>query len=79
MIRRLSLKLFKSNDMKYIISIRIGSMRTMKTDSSNTSSAAATRYQVAPPPPSSPEEEVWQEVKVPEGKNIIIKTTHNFY
>ena len=77
MIRRLSLKLFKSNDMKYIISIRIGGLRTMKTDDSNTS--ASIRHQVAPPPRSSPAEEVWQEVKVPEGKNIIINTTHKCY
>jgi len=69
MMRRLSLKLFNSNDMKYIISIRFGGMRAM--NSSNTKVAPPPPAPVVPLPPAP--EEIWQEVKVPEGKKYYHK------
>lgn len=62
MIRRVSLRLLKSRDIKNVIVIPIAHMRIKKTGGGNN------KMTVTPPPPASLDDDVWQEVKVPEGK-----------
>lgn len=59
MIRRVSLRLLKSRDIKNVIVIPLAHMRIKKTGGNN-------KITVTPPPPSL-DDDVWQEVKVPEG------------